>query len=623
MNSDLEETAPIHVPGGRRKKTTQASGQDIESMLADIPLGRKFDSWKKKPSLFRSEKSTVAWGDVVDDDDDDEESMTSPGEADTYEFKGSPSSSLPGEASFFMNAAYQSLPDFGVMHRFHDRMQPPLAMAGSFGTAARDMSSELEIITENCQNATSSKDEDADANHSVYALVRRVQGGMLKGYRPVPIEDGLSTGGAVYLRDKQGQLAAVFKPQDGIGRGQEGAAVPGGDSSGAIDDVFTPGPAPAIFSDFSGGEAMFGCHHHDSPLSASVAHSLDLNGLGTKYPHSKVPRLVKQYSSNRANAASPTLMSRRNSGSFASPSGGVKHGAHPWESAPREFAAYLLDREVVPVTTLVRMQSDALDAASWQSGGMSWVVGSLQQYRKNNCTSEDVASSVLPVEGIHRIGVLDVRMFNTDRHEGNILLQTQKQENVELRRPSSDPNVLDGDGDMRSGSPYSTESADNAWDAANAKVNMVPIDHGYCLPGVLNLDEARFCWMEWSQSKEPFSAEMIEFIESLDGKADSELLRRECRMRESALLTLRVCTEFLQFCALQVGLSLHQIGTLMCRHEDCFAPSWLETIVMLAAPNDALATGTPDALDAFVQRFNELLAKSDPVAALSLYDVNE
>ena len=75
---------------------------------------------------------------------------------------------------------------------------------------------------------------------------------------------------------------------------------------------------------------------------------------------------------------------------------------------------------------------------------------------------------------------------------------------------------------------------------------MVPIDHGFCLPDVRTLNEARFCWMDWPQSKQPFSKNMLDYISSLDGESDCELLKfhlGDC-MRNSALLTLRVCTEF-------------------------------------------------------------------------------
>ena len=50
----------------------------------------------------------------------------------------------------------------------------------------------------------------------------------------------------------------------------------------------------------------------------------------------------------------------------------------------------------------------------------------------------------------------------------------------------------------------------------------------------------------------------------------------------------------------------------MCRGACEETPSWLEKIVLLASPDDALDDGSDEAFDAFVKRFKDYLSESDP-----------
>lgn len=127
---------------------------------------------------------------------------------------------------------------------------------------------------------------------------------------------------------------------------------------------------------------------------------------------------------------------------------GLKKGTCVGEGALREVAAYLLDHPFgdksglgfagVPPTTLVRCSN-----VGFSSGGLS-KIGSLQMFVKNSGSCEDIGSGLFPVEEVHKIAVLDMRLANADRHAGNILLVREE-----------------GDG---------------------AGYGLVPIDHGYCLP---------------------------------------------------------------------------------------------------------------------------------------------
>lgn len=116
----------------------------------------------------------------------------------------------------------------------------------------------------------------------------------------------------------------------------------------------------------------------------------------------------------------------------------------------------------------------------WERGA----VGSLQVYTSHNCSAEDVACSLFSVDQVHRIGLLDVRLLNKDRHVGNILLN------------------------------YGHLKGED-------KMKLIPIDHGLCLPTVHEMVDGfnlsfMFAWMDWPQAKEPFTKETITYIKHLD-----------------------------------------------------------------------------------------------------------
>ncbi|KAJ0042328.1 hypothetical protein Pint_18960 [Pistacia integerrima] len=90
------------------------------------------------------------------------------------------------------------------------------------------------------------------------------------------------------------------------------------------------------------------------------------------------------------------------------------------------------------------------------------------------------------------VRILDVRIFNTDRHAGNLLVRK-----------------LDGVGNF-------------------GQVELIPIDHGLSLPETL--EDHYFEWIHWPQASIPFSDDELDYIRKLDPVRDSEMLRRELPM---------------------------------------------------------------------------------------------
>lgn len=210
------------------------------------------------------------------------------------------------------------------------------------------------------------------------------------------------------------------------------------------------------------------------------------------------------------------------------------------ETGPRELAAYLLDHggfSGVPPTALLRISSDAIFPTTPHS---EYKMMSVQCFVDHESDAADFGPSCFSVASIHKIGVLDIRLLNLDRHAGNMLVKEKE---------------------------------------------LVPIDHGLCLPE--KLDDPYFEWLHWPQALVPFSESEIAYIMDLNPTKDAELIRNEVpSIRESSIRVLVVCTVFLKQ-AVIAGLSLADIGEMMTREyhhsgEDEISFSLLESLCMRA-----------------------------------------
>lgn len=119
-------------------------------------------------------------------------------------------------------------------------------------------------------------------------------------------------------------------------------------------------------------------------------------------------------------------------------------------------------------------------------------LGSLQAFAAHKCDANDFSPSVFSADNVHRIGIIDIRLLNTDRHAGNLL----------VAESSPLPNVgSNGSVDVNSG-----VGAQGTGTALRAPYVLVPIDHGFALPEAL--EEPYFEWMYWAQTSVPFSEEV-------------------------------------------------------------------------------------------------------------------
>lgn len=223
---------------------------------------------------------------------------------------------------------------------------------------------------------------------------------------------------------------------------------------------------------------------------------------------------------------------RGSRGSFSSgvTSSKVRKDFQVGEASYREVAAYLLDRKHhfygVPNTCLVKIT---------YPGWKSEKIGSLQEFIMNDGASWDVGPGLFPVTEVHKIGILDLHIFNTDRHGGNILF------------------------------------CDN--DSGGFK--LTPIDHGYSLP--TSLDRAWFDWLTWPQSLIPFDNDTKRYIESIDPEEDSRMLRQYLPIPDESILIMKISTMLLKK-GVKHNLTLNQLGTMASRKTP-EKPSILEVMV--------------------------------------------
>jgi len=200
----------------------------------------------------------------------------------------------------------------------------------------------------------------------------------------------------------------------------------------------------------------------------------------------------------------------------------------PGEASKREVAAYVVDREGffgVPKTTLVSIKHPKF-------GGVP-KVGSLQEFVESDGPCWDIGPSFFPTKEVHKVGILDLYLFNFDRHGGNMLFKEE-----------------DG--------------------------SIIPIDNGFALPDDVAVPNLWFEWLNFPQAKKPFDAETKAFIDRLDPDRDIAMLKKELGIRDECLRVMKFSATLLKLAAAS-GLTLYEIGRLVCR-ADPDEPSEVEPI---------------------------------------------
>jgi hypothetical protein len=254
-------------------------------------------------------------------------------------------------------------------------------------------------------------------------------------------------------------------------------------------------------------------------------------------------------------------------------------------------------------------------------------VGSLQAYVSHHGSAEDVGPQLLPLDTVQRVGVLDLRLLNLDRHMGNMLLQTADSRAPRAsgsrvhRRAESFAGTVEFADDAQQGQqqqqlPCSADACHSPGSPLGLRgareIRLVPIDHGLCLPRLNQLassgsesacDAITLEWMQWPQARRPWLPVIRDYVAALDAEADVALLKSALpaplAMDGQTLLSLRAATALLK-AAVERGLTLYDIGAIVQAGK---LRAWADR-AGLDAVGDA---ENPRKVQAFMTAFGEVL----------------
>eukprot|EP00457_Paulinella_chromatophora_P001038 gb/GEZN01001040.1/.p1 GENE.gb/GEZN01001040.1/~~gb/GEZN01001040.1/.p1 ORF type:complete len:937 (+),score=63.25 gb/GEZN01001040.1/:373-3183(+) len=239
---------------------------------------------------------------------------------------------------------------------------------------------------------------------------------------------------------------------------------------------------------------------------------------------------------------------------------GVIHG----DTVKKEEAAFSLDDGFAGVprtfTAHIQLEND--------KGESELKYGSLQEYVEHVGSAEEMGPNFFNTEDVHRIGVLDIRLLNLDRHLGNLLVVPSRETPPALTGLGSDGSKTDNQ--------------------SRGGYRLIPIDHGFILPDFRHTGDVNLEWLHWKQCKEPFSPETLAYIDALNPLQDA-LKLKQLNIRDEEVLTSLTTTMLLRKGAAR-GLTLYELGSIVQRPE-FDTKSTLEKIVDQAIQHTALEPG--------------------------------
>lgn len=228
---------------------------------------------------------------------------------------------------------------------------------------------------------------------------------------------------------------------------------------------------------------------------------------------------------------------------------GLVAGVYSTQGAAREVAAFALDGGFAGVPRTCHAHAKHL-ALNNPHGLAAWKSASLQQFVPSHGHSGDFAPSFYSKNAVHRVAILDVRLVNLDRNEGNLLV-------VGDTPPS-----------------------------ATSPSGLAPIDHGLCLPDMVGATIENIVWMSWPQVHEPLSPDVREYIRAIDTVNDLRLLK-DLGISGACARLQWASTRLLQIAAGEEW-TLYDIGKVLYR-TDLTEASDLEIIVEKATAASAHA----------------------------------
>ena len=382
-----------------------------------------------------------------------------------------------------------------------------------------------------------------------------------------------------------------------------------------------PVPSPTTAPDLPPASAPGRLPAGTSPSLASPLHSLHANflaaraGLASGRPPELAPAgsggsyflrdaqgfitaVFKPADEEPDSACNPRALVGGRAGSGGASSGASSssasrgRGVLPGEGAAREVATYVVDAGFagVPPTALVDCdQIVAQEGGSVDARPHRSIVarrrGALQKFVVSTSDAEEMGPAAFALRDVHRIAALDIRMLNTDRNGGNILV-------AERERDGGDAAAVTHTG-------------------ARSPFRLVPIDHAFTLPSSLAFaGDATLEWRYWPQAKQPVDAATAALIASFDPVADTAACAAaSVPLTKGASLSLALGTALLQ-AAVAAGAPPADWADAVVRPDDG-ERSPLERLAAAARARARAAAGPGSKVDdrALVAEFRGLAAE--------------
>lgn len=165
-------------------------------------------------------------------------------------------------------------------------------------------------------------------------------------------------------------------------------------------------------------------------------------------------------------------------------------------------------------------------------------IGSVQRMVPNNGCISNISVSKISNYEVQKIAVLDMRILNADRNDGNILFRRRSSKQIEL----------------------------------------IPIDHGMSLGSKLSIKASEVVWTGFPQIRGPLDARLEEFILELEPEETVKRLSENLDLRPETLSMLAYAEYFLKICVKR-GLRLDEMAQIYYRQGDEEVPSHLERLI--------------------------------------------
>lgn len=270
----------------------------------------------------------------------------------------------------------------------------------------------------------------------------------------------------------------------------------------------------------------------------------------------------------------------------------------------RETAAYLMDVDNmvgVPPTVEVYLSSSAF---TYRTGNelIRPKLGSLQRFVHSVGTLEDFGKGVFSDFEVQKIALFDMRVLNNDRHSGNLLVRKIPINSKRLSKNGASSSTHFLRSNMRRSSSISSASSvdfededdDNSENprlmhfgttedecadgyceheacdsySSGFEYQLSPIDHGYCFPSKLHINDENWVWLSYPQVKKPVVAELIAYMNSIDIEQLLSRLRKDYggRVEEEAFFLIKLMHNMI-LDGLNRGLTLFQIAECIIRND--------------------------------------------------------